>query len=1093
MRKILALLAMFMLCGLFSHAQQKTITGKVIDSDGTPLEGITVQVRGTNTATSTNAAGEFTIKSSGGNEVLVFTGVGFKEQTLRLGNQLEVTVIMQSETQTLEQVVVTALGIERSRNSLPYAAQQIDGAQVSETRTGNAASSLSGKISGLQIQQGNGIGGSTNVLIRGIKSLTGNNQALFVVDGVPLNNSITNSSNQMTGRGGFDYGNAAADINPDEIASISVLKGAAASALYGSRAANGVIVITTKKGKKGMGVTVNSSVTFNSMDKSTFAKYQNEYGAGYSNPNPDKSDPNYGTYGAPGEWATNTGNWGFWYFDVDGDGTKDLVVPTTEDASYGQRFDPNLMVFQWDAFDKTSPYYHKARPWLAAAHTPASFYENSVSTNNNVNFTGGNDLGSFFLGYTRNDDNGILPNSRVLKNIVDFNATYMLTDKLTATGSVSFSKIDGKGRYGTGYDGWNVNQNFRQWYERNMDVLEQKDAYYRSGRQNITWNWADPSSPEGLVPIYTDNPYFVRYSSFENDTRSRFFGYASLSYKFTDWLNVMGRMSLDSYDELQEERIASGSVDPSQYSRYNRSFRESNYDLLANFNKDLSSDLNLKALLGMNLRRTIVSSIFASTNGGLVVPGLYTLSNSKDPVSAPTENYQPQEVDGYFAGATLGYKDYLFLDGTFRRDISSTLPEGNNAYNYFSVSGGWVFSKHLFANASWLSYGKLRANYAEVGNSAPWGAIADIYSKPDPFGTAILFSLPATKANSDLKPERTTSKELGIELAFFKNRLGLDATYYITNTVDQLIPVSISQATGFASKYLNAGNLENKGFELSVYGTPVKTQNFSWDIRVNFSTNQNKVVSLYPGSKNLPLGSFQGGVTLNAPLGQPYGQLWGKTYVYDSASGQPIVKSNGRYQITTSSTNKIGNVFPDWIGGVYNTLTYKGLSLGFLIDVRSGGDVFSLDTYYGMATGIYPETAQLNDLGNPSRDPVADGGGIIVPGVTADGKPNTIRVRNIYGTYGYSYNPNKAFVYDASYVKLREAVLSYTLPVSLITKTNFLTGATIGVFGRNLWIIHKNLPYSDPEENLSAGNIQGYQSGAYPTTRSIGVNLKLQF
>lgn len=898
---------------------------------------------------------------------------------------------------------------------------------------------------------------------------------MFVVDGVPLNNSITNSTNQMTGRGGYDYGNAAADINPDEIASVTVLKGAAATALYGSRAANGVIMITTKKGKKGLGITVNSSVTFNSMDKSTYARYQNEYGAGYGDDYGD--DPLH-----PGFWN---------FFDVNGDGINDLVVPTTEDASYGEKFDPNLMIYQWDAFDKFSPFYKQARPWLAAKNTPDAFYENSVSTNNNVSFTGGNDQGTFFMGYTRNDDRGILPNSRVLKNIVDFNATYKLTDRFTATGSASFSKVDGKGRYGTGYDGLNVNQSFRQWFERNVDVLELREAYFRSGHDNITWNWADPSTPDGLTPIYMDNPYFVRYSSFENDSRSRFFGYGSLTYQFTDWLNVMARASLDSYDEIQEERIAYGSVDPAQYARYNRSFRESNYDLLANFNKDLSDKFNLKALAGINLRRTIVSSIYASTNGGLVVPGLYSLSNSKDPVSAPTESYRPEEVDGYFAGVTLGYLDYLFLDGTFRRDISSTLPDGNNAYNYFSVSGGWVFSKNLKAN--WLSYGKLRANYAEVGNTAPWGATSDLYNKPDPFGSAILFSLPSTKANNLLVPERTFSKEIGIELAFFKNRLGLDATYYITNTRNQLIPVSISQSTGFSSKYMNAGDLENKGVEISLFGTPVKTQDFSWDIRVNFSSNKNKVVALYQDAKNLPLGSFQGGITLNAPLNQPYGQLWGKTYEYEETTGKPIVKANGRYSIPASTTNNIGNVFPDWIGGVYNTFTYKGFSLGFLIDVRSGGDVFSLDTYYGMATGLYPETAGLNDLGNPSRNSIADGGGVIMPGVTADGKPNTTRVENGFGTFGYSYNPNKAFVYDASYVKLREVVLSYSVPQSTVAKTKVFTGISFGVFGRNLWIIHKNMPYSDPEENLSAGNIQGNQSGAYPTTRSIGVNVKLQF
>lgn len=1076
MRKFLSLFMVLMLSGVLASAQTHSVKGVVTGPDGHPLPGITIQIQGTKTATATNSEGQFELSATS-NATLIFSGVGFEEQRHKVGDQSSLNVSMASTSTQLSEVVVTALGIQRTKNSLPYAAQTVEGDAISETRSGNAASTLSGKVSGLQIQQGNGIGGSTNVLIRGIKSLTGNNQALFVVDGVPLNNSITNSNNQKTGRGGFDYGNAASDINPDEIASITVLKGAASTALYGSQAANGVILVTTKKGKKGLGITVNSGVTFNSMDKSTWAKYQNQYGAGYATSG----------YGGPSP------NGGFFYFDADGDGVKDLVVPTTEDASYGQKFDPNLNVFHWDAFDITSPFYQKARPWVAAAHTPEAFYENSVSTVNNINLTGGNDKGTFFMSYTRNDDKGILPNSRILKNIVNLNSSYKLTDRLTATGSAQFSKVDGLGRYGTGYDNWNVNQNFRQWYETNMDVTEQRAAYFRSGGQNITWNMADPSNPpDGLKPIFTDNPYFVRYSSYENDTRSRFFGYASLQYQFTSWFNLLGRASLDTYNELQEERIAYGSVDPASYSRYDRSVQMSNYDVIANFDTKINADVSFKGLLGMTMNRNIVSSVSASTNGGLVVPGLYSLSNSKDPISAPLENYNPTEVDGYYAGATFGYKDFLFLDGTFRRDISSTLPDASNAYNYYSVSGGWIFSKNL-TNISWLSYGKLRANYAEVGNTAPWGAIADIYAKPDPFGSAILFSLPSTKANSDLKPERTTSKEVGVELGFFNNRLGLDATYYITNTKDQLIPVQISQSTGYASKYLNAGDVQNKGFELTVRGTPVVSKDFKWDITVNFSTNKNKVVALFGDAQNLPLASYQGGITLNAPLNQPFGQLWGKTYVYEETTGLPTVKANGRYALTTSTTNNIGNVFPDWIGGVYNTVSYKGFSLGFLLDVRSGGSVFSLDSYYGMATGIYPETATLNDLGNPSRNPIADGGGIIVPGVTADGKPNTKRVENVYGTYGYSYNPNKAFVYDASYVKLREATLSYSLPKSLVIKTKVLTAIDLSVYGRNLWIISKHTPYSDPEENLSAGNWQGYQSGAYPTTRSIGVNLKLQF
>lgn len=1089
MRKIATLLTVLVICGTLAYAQTRTISGQVRDSKGEPIPYATVTIKGTNTAVAADVNGNFSINVSQG-QSLIISSSSFTGKEIKVGTSSTIAVMLESEG-NLQEVVVTALGIRRNKNTLPYAAQQVSGDDVSRGRGANAASALSGKVSGLQIIQGNSIGGSTNIVIRGIKSLTGNNQALFVVDGVPINNANNNATNrtppdqkrkdQTTGGGGYDYGNAAADINPDDIESINVLKGAAASALYGSRAANGVIMITTKKAKKGLGITINSGIVVNSIDKSTFPKYQTQYGAGYSDPY--QKD-------------------GFFFFDVNGDGVKDYVTPTTEDASYGVKFDPTLMVYQWDAFDKAGPNYHKARPWVAAKNNPSTFYISPVSNNNNIMLDGAGDKGTYKLGYTRNEERGVLPNSKVMKNIINFGATYNITDKLTASAAANYSKIDGKGRYGTGYNGRNVNQNFRQWYEANVDIQEQKEAYFRN-YQNVTWNWANPADEvNGLIPIYTDNYYWMVYQEYETDTRSRIFGNISLNYKLNSWINLMGRITLDTYDELQEEIIAKGSNITSMYSRFNHSYSEKNYDLLVNIDRDLTTDLNLKALAGTNINRISENSILALTNGGLIAPGVYSLSNSVNGINAPTETNTPRAVDGYFAGATLGYKEFLTLDGSIRRDRSSTLPEDNNAYNYYAISGSWVFSKNL-NNISWLSSGKLRLNYATVGNSAPWGSLADIYNQPPLFGSTILFSLPGTKNYNELKPEYTKSKEIGLEIAFLKNRVGFDLTYYQTNTTNQIIPVALSTATGFTSKFLNAGDIQNKGFELSMFGSPVKTSDFSWDINLNWTRNRNKVLELFGDAKNLQLGSLQGGVSINATLGQPYGTIQGKTWgmidpkdatkiIAWNGTGPKVVKSNGRYFTTTTTSNVIGNVNPDWIGGIYNTVKYKGISLGFLIDIRSGGDLFSLDRYYGLATGISVETVQLNDLGNPSRNTIANGGGIIMPGVTADGLPNTKRVENNYGTYGYAQNPNAAFIYDASYVKLREMVLSYALPQSWIAKTKVVKGAEISVIGRNLWIIHKNLPYSDPEENLSSGNIQGYQSGAYPTTRSIGVNLKLK-
>lgn len=1078
---------------LFTHliwAQTIEVRGRVTDSAGAALQGATVSVKGTSTATSTAADGSFKVNApQTGTLVISSIGLATSEVDIRKRNAIDIRLSMVA--QALDEVVVTALGIRRNRNTLPYAAQTISGEDVSKSRSSNFVNQLSGKISGVEVRQNNVMGGSTNIVIRGTKSLLGNNQAMFVVDGVPIDNSNTSSAAAATGRptdvnartqaGAYDYGNAAADINPDDIESLTVLKGAAATALYGSRAANGVIMISTKRGRRGLGITVNSGVTVGKIDKTTFVTHQKEYGAGYQ-------QGGYSTI------ASGTPNTAFFYKDAFGTGTKSLIVPTTEDAAYGAKFDPNLMVYHWDAFDPTSPFYKKTKPWVAAENDPSTFYETAVSLNNSVLLSGGGDKGNFKLGYTRTDETGILPNSTLKKNLINFGSTYSITDKLTAAAAVNFSRVEGKGRYGNGYTKYNVNQTFRQWWEPNVDIKELKDAYFRS-KQNMTWNWFDPTTASGLRPIYSDNPYWIRYENYETDYRYRTFGNVSLNYSPAKWLNILGRVSLDTYDEMHMERVAVGSVGVASYAQFNRTFREYNYDLMANIDHNLTEDINLKAVLGTNIRRNNIQGTYVMTNGGLVVPKLYALSNSINPINIlPTDETAEQvAVDGYFAGITLGYKDYFTLDATGRRDRASTLPADNNAFFYPSVSGSFLFSKFL-PQATWLSSGKLRANYAEVGNSAPFGYLQDIYFKPAGFGSATLFSLPDQKNNPELKPERTKSKEIGLEMAFLHNRVGFDVTYYNTKSIDQILPVSVSTATGYNSKVVNAGTIQNKGVEVSLYANPIKTNNFSWNVNVNWTRNRNEVLELYGQSKNLqinPLG-LQGGVSINATLNEPYGTIQGKTWTF--VNGEKLVGANGLYVFTTTTNNVIGNVNPDWVGGFNNTFKYKNLSLGFLIDVRKGGDVFSLDLYYGMATGMYPETVGNNDLGNPKRSPIAQGGGIIYPGVTADGKPNTKRVDiTSYGSYGYVNNPAANFVYDAGYVKLREMNLTYSLPQTMVGKIAPFKGIDLSLIGRNLWIIHKNLPYSDPEENLTSGNIQGYQSGAYPTTRNIGINLKLRF
>ncbi|RMA57708.1 TonB-linked SusC/RagA family outer membrane protein [Ulvibacter antarcticus] len=1068
---MLVLLAVFF--AQTSFAQEKQLSGTVTDGSGVPLLGVNIIIKGTSQGTQTDFDGNYALEASEG-QTLVFSYVGYSEneQIVGTSNTLNVTLL---EGEALNEVVVTALGISREKRSLGYSTQELQAEDIATNKSGNLTNALSGKVSGLQIKRNTNFGGSTNAVIRGNTSLTGSNQALFVIDGVPINNTNTNSTGQNNASGNYyDYGNAASDINPDDIESINVLKGAAASALYGSRAANGVIMITTKKGQrsKGAGISLNTGVNIGFVDKSTFADYQNQYGAGYGH-----------YYGGPD---------GYWYDDnINNDGG--LVVPYTEDASYGAPFDSNLLVYQWDSFDPDLPNYKTKTPWRAADNGPVDFFETPITLTNSIAFDKSFEEGSFRLSYTKLDQSGLMPNSEINKHNFNLSGVINVTDRLTATGLANYIKTDGLGRNSTGYSD-NIISNFKQWWQTNVDIDQQRDAYF-STRRNITWN--PGSSDAGSAPIFWDNPYWTRYENFQNDERNRFIGHFSLNYEFADWVNATARVATDTYSEIQEERRAVGSVPTSfgvtrgnvdsGYLRRNISNTETNYDLMLNFNTDISDNINLSGILGTNIRRQEFQSITASTSGGLVVPGLYSLQNSSDPLPNPVERAEKIGVDGIYASASLGFSNTLFIDGTVRRDHSSTLPTDESVYYYPSISSSFVFSKLLNVDA--ISFGKLRANYAEVGNDAPFDFLYDTYVINADVGTSVANS----SKNPNLRSERTKSFEAGLEMKFANSRIGFDAAYYKTNSIDQIVRVPVTTATGSSSKILNAGEIENKGIELSAYFIPIKNDNFNWKLSANWTQNKNEVLSLAEGIETLQLGSFQGGVTINAQVGQPYGVIFGTDYTY--LNGQPIIDpANGQYIATGTSNNIIGDTNPDWLMGISNSFNYKNLTFSFLVDIQQGGSIFSLDQYYGQATGLYAETAFTNDLGNPVRNTLADGGGFINEGVNPDGSTNTARIQaDRFGAFGYRRGlPNAAFVYDASYVKLREVALQYNLPAKFLSNT-FMTGLTFTVTGNNLWIISKDLPHADPESGLSSGNLQGYSTGSLPSTQDYGFNIKAQF
>ena len=1076
---------------------QKTITGTVTNSDdGKTIPGVSVVVKGTTIATVTDIDGKYMLNNVPDDaDALVFSYMGMETQEVVASGSVVDCSLTPSDV-ALGDVVVTALGITRDQKSLGYAIQQVDGDDVNTIKSGNFVNQLSGKVSGVQIQTNTNFGGSTNIIVRGSSSLTGNNQALFVIDGVPVDNSMFNDAYQEVGGAGYDYGNSGADINPNDIESISVLKGAAATALYGSRAANGVILITTKKGTKSnaLGVALSTNFTMGIIDKSTFPEYQNLYGAGYA--------PQWSLYEDGG----------------------DTYVPTTEDASYGTAFDESLMVYQWNSFIPGLDTYGQKTPWTAGANGPIYFFDNSSMLSNSVEVSGGSDNATYRLSYQNVNQSGIMPNSKLTKNNVSLSGTYDVTKKIKVTSYANFINTAATGRNSTGYSG-NIMSGYRQWWQTNVDMKEQEDAYNQLGT-NATWNMYGPTN---LTPIFWDNFYWQRYQNYQSDERNRFLGYTQVDWKASDFLSFTARAAIDNYNFVQEERRALGSVATpfgveyddltSGYAVKNTNFSETNFDFIANFNHDFSDAFSFRGLVGSNIRNSSRDFLFASTNSGLVVPGLYSLSNSAQPLLPPRETASQIVVHGYFANASFGIANMLYLEGAVRVDQSSTLPLDNNMYFYPSASASFIFSELI--ESDFLSLGKLRVNYAEVGNSAPFSRLQDVYYQSSSFNGNAVFSNGATKFNPDLLPERTKSLEAGITLNFGKsNRVGLDVAVYNNNTVDQIMPVAISYATGYTYKYVNAGNMNNKGVEVMLNLTPVKTASgFRWDMNLNWSKNVNTVLSLAEGVDNLQLASLQGGVSINARVGEPFGTIQGTDYIYDNynddgtpaVDANPVVGSNGYYLKTSTSDQVIGNVNPDWMAGLRNSFSYKGFNFSFLIDWKQGGDIFSLDLWYGMGTGLYPETAAINDLGNNVRDDViqnddgtydAASGGVILDGVNmevSDAGDTSYVANNIRAYAGWYGNPwgwgraaNAQHIYDASYIKLREASITYSLPQAMFANS-IIGGVSVGVVGSNLFIIHKNLPYADPETSQGAGNIQGWQSGVMPTTRNIGFTLNVKF
>ena len=1059
--KKLTFLFLCLLIGIgLATAQTREITGSVVSAeDDQPVIGASVIVKGTTTGTVTDYDGKFSLSVPSAAKTLVISYIGMAAQEVAIAPN--VRVLLKADTQNLDEVVVTALGISREKKALGYAVSEVKGDEMLKARGGvsNPINALQGKVAGLQIQGGAGsMGGSSKVIIRGVKSISGNNQPLFVIDGVPIEGTDFNSTNAARGAGGYDYGNLIQDLNPDDIENISVLKGPNASALYGSRATNGVVMITTKKGKKGegYGVTFNSSLGFEVVNK--MPKMQKLYGGGY----------------------------GFETVKING---KEYQYPDmATDESWGDKYEGQEILSwydlaKWEAGGKVgNPTTSK---WQTPANDIDSFFETGVVFTNNVSVAQATDRASARISYTNSDLKGFMPNSSLKKNIFNVSASTTSSDKrLELFTNVTYFNSAAKGRSETGYGDNNVMQKFIQWGHRELDMKELKSLYQMPDGTQATWNrvaWDD------ATPNYSNNPYWSRYMNYQNDSRNRVYGNVGISYKIAEFLKFQYKANLDFFVDKQFERNAVYSQEQSRYKEMSRQQAEMNHEFLLSFNKNIT-DYSFSANLGSNLMSRRYEYVYGETDGGLAIPEFYNLKNSVNPATG-TNYLRKKSINSIFASGTVGYKSMLYLDLSLRNDWSSTLPNGNNSYLYPSVTGSFIFSELVKEDLPWLNFGKVRLGFAQVGNDTDPYQIVDTYTQYTNITSTPGYVLANTLKNSGLKPETTNSYEAGLELSLFNNRFGIEATYYSSETKNQIIPLSITGTSGYLYKVVNTGLMTNQGIELSIHGTPVQTADFTWESSLVLASNKNKVKKLLEDVSYYRLTTAPFKVEVGAMEGQEYGVIMGTDFVYD-AKGNRVINEDGSYAATDGNVN-IGSIYPDFTGGWTNTFRFKNFDLSVLLDFSKGGNYFSTSYMWGMYSGMLEESAAINENGVNIRESIANGGGVLLQGVQADGTPNTVRMgAEDFGAQHYS-GPAAQNVFKSDYVKLREINLGYTIPM----KSNyFVKSLRVSAYGRNLAVWGPDVKHFDPEMAITnSGNIQGIEGGALPSVANFGMNVSVKF
>ncbi|AXY77842.1 SusC/RagA family TonB-linked outer membrane protein [Paraflavitalea soli] len=1046
MRKILSLLTALVMCAVMAHGQTRTVTGQVKDSKGDPIPFASIKIKGSNSGSAADANGNFSITAQQG-AILVISASGYTDGESKVTATGAINVSLRN-AEAMQEVVVTAMGVSRSKRSVGVAVQEIQADKLTQTKQVDLNTALAGRIAGVQVLGGSGAKfGTSTVRIRGVNTL-GTGNPLYVVNGVPTD-----------GR----------DINMDDVESVSVLKGPAATSLYGQRGSEGVIVITTKKGKRnaGIGLEFNQSTTFERL--ATLPKYQNEYGGGYSqdwytfkyNPATD----------APALQAMD----GAKYYDY------------FADESWGPRMDGSLYA-PWYAWDSEDPDYAKQKPFVAQPDNIRDFYNTGVAYNTNVAFSKATDNSNTRVSFTNLARTGITPNSRQSKNWLSINNSIDLTKQFTINTNINYVyeylfNVPAEG-YGTQTSG-----SFNQWFQRNLEIAKLK-RYKRSDGSYTSWNI---NGPRDTSPKYWDNPYTEVYENLTNNKRQRVYGNIGGTYKFNSHLRASILARADVYNQNYNSRVASNTLNLDAYRTYTNNTRELNFVGSVEYDNEFG-DFSLRAGAYAEKRTNYSNYVNEATAGGLTIPGYYNIAASKNrPTTNNTENRK--EVRSVYGYTSLGWRNMVFLDLNLRNDWSSALPQGNNSYLYGGVATSFVFTELLPENDI-LSFGKVRASFARVGSDIDAYNIYQTYTVGTPYDTYPTLTVPNSIPNSVLKPTLSTSYEVGTELRFLKNRVRFDFNYYSREAKDQIINLTIPSTTGYSAALVNAGNIANHGVEISLGGTPVRTKEFTWDIDFNIGFNRNEVKKLYMDSKNLvvnPAGQgssfgFVGSpsISVNARVGESYGVLVGDGYKRNEA-GKILVDDDGYPLI--EQNKELGSILPDYTGGVYNEFTYKGFTLGFSIDFQKGGKLMSLTSMQNAGSGLSNITVGNNDKGIPKRNDVADGGGVRVDGVReSDGKPNDVYLDTKEYYESVLSNLWEQWVYDATFVKLREVRIGYNLPKRWYQKLA-IQNANFSIIAQNPWLIYSKVKGIDPSQLQTPW----FDSGQLPGTRTLGFNLKLQF